>query len=286
MVNFLNKKIIIFDLDGTLTESKSNLSKEVSDSLNKLSNFCKIAVISGCSWEQMANQFLHHLDIEFEGMWDTFVFPVSGAEMRYWSGPESGWIKHYETKLTLREKVKIYYHFEQCYKTELLFHDYRWGEIAEDRESQITFSLLGQNAPLEEKKVFDPGGWNRRKIAKIMQERLPGFEVKVGGTTSIDVTKEGINKAYGINRLLKYIKELEIRCVDHGYNCVPDTSEEWPNSCNKRMTIDDLIYIGDSLQDGGNDAIVKITGIDCISTSGPAETIRIIDQILESKKNA
>lgn len=275
----MKKKLIIFDLDGTLTDSKKDLTKEMGEFLADVaSKHAKIAIISGCNWHQMCNQFFNKLPNNFDTLWNTFMLPTSGGELWTWDGPESGCINHYSNELTLREKVKIYVTFDDLYRTELLFWDYKWGEIAEDRKSQITFSLLGQNAPLEEKKTFDPGGWNRKKLAKAMQERLPGFEIRVGGATSIDVTKAGINKAYGIQKLIEHIREQDIRCLEHQYDC--GEFEGIPVSCNQKLTIEDAIYIGDALQDGGNDAIVKVTGIDTIETKGPSDTIRIVKSLL------
>jgi len=276
----MKKKLIIFDLDGTLADSKKDLTLEVGEVLHKLADQAKIAVISGCNWKQMCSQFLNKLpnSFNFDNLWNLYMLPTSGAQMWTWDGPESGCINHYSSELTLREKVKIYVTFDSLYRTELMFCDYKWGEIAEDRGSQITFSLLGQDAPLEEKKAFDSGGWNRKKLAKAMQPLLPGFEIRVGGATSIDVTKSGINKAYGIQKLIEHIQQYDVRCMEHQYDC--GEFEGMPICCNQNLTIDDAIYIGDALQDGGNDAIVKQTGIEWRETKGPSDTIRIIESML------
>ena len=76
-----------------------------------------------------------------------------------------------------------------------------WGELIEDRESQITYSALGQQAPLKEKKKWDPDFAKRKKIKAILDWSLPDFSVRLGGSTSIDVTLPGIDKAYGIRKL-------------------------------------------------------------------------------------
>ena len=76
-----------------------------------------------------------------------------------------------------------------------------WGEAIEDRGSQITFSALGQQAPLEEKNKWDPDFAKRKKIKAILDTFIPEFSVRMGGATSIDVTKPGIDKAYGIRKL-------------------------------------------------------------------------------------
>jgi hypothetical protein len=68
-----------------------------------------------------------------------------------------------------------------------------WGEPIEDRGSQITFSALGQQAPLEEKKRWDPDFTKRKKIKAVLENLIPEFSVHLGGTTSVDVTKPGID---------------------------------------------------------------------------------------------
>lgn len=262
------KKLVIFDLDDTLSDSKKDVTYKMSSLLLELCSKTKVAVISGCSWNQMSDQLCNNLIntnfMKFKYDSSFYFLPTSGAQMWLWDNHPGDFVQYYSNELTLREKVKIYVTFDDLYRTELMFFDYKWGEIAEDRGSQITFSLLGQNAPLEAKKTFDPGGWGRRKLAKAMEERLKGFEVKVGGTTSIDVTKSGINKAYGIQRLLEYINKTE----------------------GQSISIDDVVYVGDALQEGGNDAIVKTIGVETIETKDPKNTEEIIRSLLEKDEKA
>ncbi len=73
--------------------------------------------------------------------------------------------------------------------------------MIEDRGSQITFSALGQEAPLDEKKKWDPDFKKREKIKEILKPLIPDFSIQLGGSTSIDVTRPGIDKAYGVKKL-------------------------------------------------------------------------------------
>src|SRR3546814_10082888 len=73
----------------------------------------------------------------------------------------------------------------------------------EDRGSQITFSGLGQDAPLEAKEGWDPDRAKRTALQKTLQAALPGLSINLGGTTSIDVTRAGVDKGYGLKRLSK-----------------------------------------------------------------------------------
>jgi HAD superfamily hydrolase (TIGR01484 family) len=127
-----------------------------------------------------------------------------------------------------------------------------YGEVAEDRGSQVTFSMCGQDAPLRIKQRYDPDGFRRRKIIGWMVATLPDYEIRMGGTTSIDVTKKGLDKEYGVNRLLEYL------------NLKPE----------------DAIFFGDALYEGGNDEPVKRTGVECIEVSGPEDTLQKIKELL------
>ena len=127
-----------------------------------------------------------------------------------------------------------------------------WGEIVEDRGSQITFSALGQQAPLVEKEKWDPDYAKRKKIKAILDKRIREFSVRIGGSTSIDITKPGIDKAYGIKKLQEIL----------------------------HISLKEMIYIGDALFVGGNDYPAEKAGVDSIPVKGPDETKRVIEAII------
>ncbi len=120
--------------------------------------------------------------------------------------------------------------------------------MIEDRVSQMTFSGLGQDAPLQLKLSWDPKHEKRQRIVGLMKEKLPSFDIRIGGTTSIDVTRRGVNKAYGVHKLEHFMK----------------------------IPIYNMLFVGDSLFYGGNDYPVKATGIDCVDVTGPEETEKVI----------
>ena len=127
-----------------------------------------------------------------------------------------------------------------------------WGDVIQDRGSQITFSALGQQAPLDEKKKWDPDFAKRKKIKAILDKLIPEFSVRLGGATSIDVTKPGIDKAYGIRKL------RDILCI----------------------AIHDMIYVGDAVFPGGNDYPAKEAGALSIEVRDPGETKTVIEAII------
>jgi phosphomannomutase len=234
------KKLIVFDLDGTLAESKSSLDTEMSTLLHNLIRIVKVAVISGGDWPQFEKQVLSHLPHD-QRLANLSLLPTCGTKFFRYS---EGWKKIYSEDFTSDEKEKVVSSFKKAEKV--------WGETIEDRGSQITYSALGQQAPLEEKDKWDPDYAKRKKIKAILDKFLPEFSVRMGGTTSIDVTKPGIDKAYGVRKLRDILG----------------------------ISLKEMIFIGDALFTGGNDYPAEQAGVFSIPVRGPEDTKRVIEAII------
>jgi len=242
------KKLIVFDLDGTLAESKSSLDAEMSGLLHDLLAIVKVAVISGGDWPQFEKQVVSKLPHD-ESLRGLSLLPTCGTKFYQYSGE---WEKLYEEDFTPEERERIFSSLKKAmgeagYKVAKV-----WGEVIEDRGSQITFSALGQQAPLEEKNEWDPDYAKRKKIKAVLDKSIPEFSVRIGGSTSIDITKPGIDKAYGIGKLRDLLHIL----------------------------LKEMIYIGDALFVGGNDYPAEKAGVDSIPVKGPEETKRVIEAII------
>jgi HAD superfamily hydrolase (TIGR01484 family) len=188
-------KLIIFDLDGTLAESKSTIDNEMALLLKDLLETRLVAVISGGAFAQFENQFLSNLPIDEKYLKNLFLFPTSGA--RFYQRQEGAWIQKYEHILSPQEQEKIITAFEDaCQKIGYTHPEKTWGNIIENRGTQITFSALGQEAPVEEKTAWNKTSDRRKELMAALKKSLPGLEVRSGGLTSIDVTKNGIDKAF------------------------------------------------------------------------------------------
>ncbi len=245
------KNLIIFDLDGTLAESKNQISDEMMGLLSKLLEKYAVAIISGGAFPQFEKQILSNLLLEDEQLKRLFLFPTCATSFYQW---DKDWYKVYAENLTEEEKKRVFKAFETCFQQvgfqipkQLLY-----GDILEDRGSQITFSALGQLAPLHLKKRWDPYHVKRLDMIEILRDFLPEFEIRTGGTTSIDITHKDIDKAYGIRQIEKYLK----------------------------FSRDEMLFIGDALFKGGNDYPVKQMGVECRETEGPEYTKNIIQQLL------
>ena len=242
------KQLIVYDLDGTLAESKSPLDAEMAGLLHELLGILKVAVISGGAWKQFEEQLLSNLPRD-ERLANLSLLPTCGTQFfRY----GADWKKVYSEDLAADEKARIESSLEKAvseagYKPQKL-----WGEQIEDRGSQITFSALGQEAPLAEKDKWDPDFAKRKKIKAILDRLLPEFSVRMGGATSIDVTKPGIDKAYGIRKLRDILG----------------------------LSLKEMIFIGDALFVGGNDYPAEEAGVVSIPVRGPNETKRVTEAII------
>jgi len=242
------KKLIVFDLDGTLAESKAPLDAEMATLLHDLLGVAKVAVISGGDWPQFEKQVLSNLPHD-EHLKNLSLLPTCGTKFyRY----VANWEKTYSEDFTDGEKKKIISSLEKAIESSGFKVQKTWGEAIEDRGSQITYSALGQQAPLEEKKKWDPDFTKRKKIKAFLDTLIPGFSVRLGGTTSVDITRLGIDKAYGIGKLRDTLG----------------------------IGIDEMVFVGDALFPGGNDYPAEETGVVSIRVKDPAESKKVIEAIV------
>ena len=246
----ISKKVIVCDLDGTLTESKSKLTPEMSEVLCGILSRHYLVVVSGGAYSQFQKQFLSQLHCGENQLKNLSLFPTNGTTCYVYQG--GSWKQLYDNPLDIEERKEIISVLKEAIKESGLDLSGVYGEIIDDRGSQITFSGSGQEAPLAVKKAWDPDGLKRRLIVDIIKKKIPKFEIRINSMSSIDITRKGIDKAYAI----KKIKEL------------------------LNVTDEDIVFVGDALYKGGNDAPVKKTGVDYIQESGPDETLEFLRQYL------
>lgn len=243
-------RAVLFDLDDTLTKSKQPVEAEMIEAFTNLMAKTTVAIVSGASFEQQLQQFISHLpaDSHFENL---YSFPENAAGCRKWNNGE--WKIQYSFKFEDGEAEEIITALNSALaETHLVDNEPSYGERIENRGAQVTFSGLGQKAPVDLKREWDNDQKKRKQIAGLLYPVLPNYEIAIGGGTSIDITKKGINKTYAIKWLSEKLS----------------------------LTIPEMTYVGDSLFPEGNDAVVIQTGIPTIKTSGPEQTVEIINALL------
>jgi len=242
------KNLFVFDLDGTLAESKAPVDTEMGGLLRKLLSIAKVAVISGGGWPQFEAQVLGRLP---HNTWleNLSLLPTCGTKFYRYS---TDWTKIYSEDFTVAEKTKIIASLNTAIAESGVKVARLWGETIEDRGSQITYSALGQQAPLDAKKVWDPDYAKRKQIKALADKLIPEFSIRMGGATSIDVTKPGIDKAYGIAKLRDVLS----------------------------IPIKEMMFVGDAIFPGGNDYPPEQAGVFSVCVRGPHETKRVIETVI------
>jgi phosphomannomutase len=246
------KKVIAFDLDGTLAESKSALTDRMSELLDQLLDNFHVCVISGGKFGQFEKQLLANLKVEPAKLEKLHLMPTCGTRYYKYDVAKSEWEQMYAEDFTGADKKKIITALNEGVNALGYRETKPWGELVEDRGSQITFSALGQEAPVDAKEAWDPDNSKKSKLQKYVAKLIPDFEVRSGGSTSIDVTKLGIDKAYGMQKLMNVLE----------------------------ISKEDILFFGDRLTEGGNDYPVKAMGVDSLEVSHWRDTALAIAAIV------
>src|SRR3990167_7629650 len=246
-----NCDLIAFDIDGTLTRSKLPLDSEMATLICRLMEKYKVAIISGASYNQFKWQILGPLVCQREKMKNLYLLQTDGT---VFCNYRDGWQCQHDAPLSKEEKESIKTAFGNIFE-ESGFEspDKIYGELIEDRGAQLNFSALGQEAPIKLKEKWDSDNKKRREMIETLKPVLAGFSMRIGGTTSIEVTKIGIDKAYGLNKFMAQTGFLKEK----------------------------ILYIGDKLFEGGNDAPVLALGVECRTVKDPEETKKVVSELLE-----
>lgn len=247
------KKVIAFDLDDTLAISKGLITDEMGSALVDLLEKYDVCIISGGKYEQFKTQIVDRLEAPEHLLSKLHLMPTCGTRYYRYDELEHEWQLQYAEDLTEEQKKVIVHSLETRAKELGMWVKDTYGPIIEDRLSQITYSALGQQAPPEEKyKWADRFAEEKKVLREKVAQDLPGLEVRLGGSTSVDVTRIGIDKAYGMRKLMDAID----------------------------VSMDEILFLGDKLQEGGNDYPVKAMGIDTLEVKNYETTPYVVRGIL------
>ena len=242
-------KLMLFDMDGTLTESKMPIDASMVSLLGQLLVFKKVAVVSGCSMKRFEAQLLDHIKLEDGVAKNLYLFPALGTSFCRFNG---GWEQVYQELLPKGSLELVSDAIIEATAGFNVLWGKAYGEIMEDRGGQITFSALGQDAPLELKAEWDWDYKKRLKIKGKLESALPGFEITVGGTTSISFTRKGVDKAYCLEKIWRYLGFVK----------------------------SSILFVGNAIFEGGDDYALRKAGVSCISVQTPRDTRRVIKGML------
>ena len=247
-------RLIAFDLDDTLAPSKSALDPRMLAVFTRLLERTTVAVISGGNFEQFEAQLVSQLDaagdIEEATLERLHLLPTCGT--RYERRDGGAWVTVYREQLTPAERDGALLALREEAERLGLWEAEPWGDILEDRGSQVTFSALGQRAPVDAKHAWDADGSKKNTLRAAVAARLPELEVRSGGSTSVDITRRGIDKAYGMRKLVEHTG----------------------------IALDEMLFVGDRLDPDGNDYPVLALGVRCHAVHGWEDTAVFLEELL------
>lgn len=244
---------MVFDLDDTLAPSKTRLPEAIARVLGRLLSRTQVCIISGGQFGQFRKQVVEPLEeLEVSGLDRLHLMPACGTQ--YYRHIDGQWSRVYFEALTDDEKQRAEAAVERCARRLGLWESHTWGPPIEDRDSQITFSALGQEAPVKAKRSWDPTGEKKLALREAVAAELPDLEVRAGGSTSVDITRIGRDKSFGMKKLL----------VATG------------------LSKQDVLFYGDRLDIHGNDYPVKAMGIPCVAVRDWHDTVERLEEMLSA----
>jgi phosphomannomutase len=247
-------RLIAFDLDDTLAPSKSPLDPRMAQLIAELLERVQVCVISGGQFGQFKMQVIDMLpELSVDALARLHLMPTCGTQYYRYEGDE--WAQVYAQNLTEDEKSRALAAVESTAKELGYWESETWGPILEDRGSQITFSALGQAAPVASKTQWDPSGEKKNALRTAVQALLPDLEVRSGGSTSVDITRQGIDKAYGMTKLAELTG----------------------------VSFEETLFIGDRLDPEGNDYPVKALGVPTHAVEGWEDTAVYLENWLKQQ---
>jgi phosphomannomutase len=247
-------RLVAFDLDDTLAPSKSPVDPRMARLLVELLGTAEVCVISGGQFGQFEAQLVDNLPLDHpEALARLHLMPTCGTQ--YYRFERGGWVQQYAENLTEEQKAAALAAVESEARRLGYWESQTWGPILEDRGSQITFSALGQSAPVDAKKAWDPTGAKKNELRAAVQAHLPDLEVRSGGSTSVDITRRGIDKAYGMRKLAELTG----------------------------IPFEQMLFVGDRLDPDGNDFPVIALGIPTQPVEGWEDTAEVVEGLLAAR---
>lgn len=243
--------LIAFDLDNTLARSKKPMKDDMAECFSALTSLIDVAVITGGKYALLQSQVVDRLTEQADRS-RMHLMPTSGTRYYRWNGRR--WTQVFAHDLSDRDRAKAKESLERNAREQGIWANHVWGERIEDRGSQITFSALGQLAPVEAKEAWDPTDEKKRRLANAVAAELPELEVRPGGASSIDISQRGVDKSFAVRELADILG----------------------------MEVGRIVFIGDRMDPGGNDYPAAVAGTRAVKVTGPADTVKLCGEIIAS----
>ena len=267
------KKIVLFDMDGTLTPARKAMPRDVAEKLFILHNEgYEIGIISGSGMNYILEQCQIFFDIYGNRLNNLKIYPCNGTKYFKWNSkkcvPVSMYCKSIRSELGPKKLKKV---LNTLLKYQIdLMNNYEFSErfnytgtFVDYRESIINWCPIGRSANTIDRAIFedtDDYFRIRRKFSKVLEKdpTMSGLSIKIGGATSFDIYPYGWDKTFPLNG----------------------------NSEKSELKGYELFFIGDKCDIGGNDYeiyeyVKESNENNAFKTTGPEQTMKIIDKIIQ-----
>lgn len=242
-------RLIGFDLDNTLARSKKPMKADMAECFSALTSLIDVAVITGGKYSLLQSQVVDRLSDHADKS-KLHLMPTSGTRYYRWDGQR--WGKVFSHDLSDEDRAKAKESLERNAREQGIWATHVWGERIEDRGGQITFSALGQLAPVEAKEAWDPTNEKKNRLACAVAAELPNLEVRPGGSSSVDISQRGVDKSFAVRELVD-ILDIEVG---------------------------QIVFIGDRMEPDGNDYPAAKAGTRAVKVNGPADTVKLCGEII------
>ena len=233
----------MFDIDDTLTHSYEEPAQELVADLDSLIARIPVAIVSAASFTRIEKHFLSVL-VSHQKEGKLYIFSNNASQCFLFRN--SQWELEYAFGMTDEERGSIKAAISESAAELGIEHN------VIDRETKIVYHGVSNDAHQDIKKAWDPDMAKRSGMKSALEKRISGYEILIGGTHTLDITKQGVNKSYAVEWLAKDLKVAPA----------------------------EMLFVGDALYEGGNDAVVIPTGIQTRQVAGPHETHVLIKELL------
>lgn len=207
-------KVIAFDLDGTLTEHRTKLEIRNKEMLDKLSKKYKLLIIGAGDVNRIFQQ-MDNYPIDIIGNY--------GMQYSKYNIGNKNLDIVYDKKIPI-DRVLIEKRIEYLRK-KYGYINYIGDSVEYHKSGCITFPLLGTNALIKDKLVFDPDKKKRHLMYEEVKKMFFEYTTFIGGSSSFDFAPLPYNKLYALNLY---------------------TSEN-------HIDVNEILFVGDDYTKGGND---------------------------------
>ena len=261
--------LVLFDMDGTLTEPRKKIKFSMISAIKELSKHTKVGIVTGSGYDYLIHQC--------SDMWSSiggvnpenlYLMPCNGTQLYKWRYTK--WTKEFSKNIRdeigsknvdniISELIRL----QSDYMVQNPPHSFT-GHFVSYRDSLINWSPVGRNANSDQRNdfiIYDLNGMIRANLNSKLQKAIESLSIKsnissaLGGSTSIDIYPKGWDKTF----CLGHFKDTEFWFV--GDKC-------WGDG-NDRLIYEEILKTGKAYE-----------------TTSPEETIKIIKAITKRIKES